>query len=191
MQNPNHCEFSPMLFVTCARGTKILFLCEQTLQSNTYMFGDVRRFAPTMSSRSMSEFQDDFLLDVSDSKFFMQMIAPHNAFGGSSRSLTSEKICLVHDQPDCLKNEIKPEVSAMIAVWKSSNIIPRQELGRDGMSGDHQTDSMRAFEPYRCCTTSQPPKRFYRTFWRSIARRALQQAVDHVKSNVRGIRHSD
>ena len=131
-----------------------------------------------MSSNSMSEFQDDFLLDVSDSKFLMQTIAPHNAFGGSSRSLTSEKLCLVHDKPDCLKNEIKPEVSAMIAVWKSTNIICCQELDRQGLSGDHQIDSMRVFEPYRCCTTSQPPKRFYRTFWRSIARRALQQAVD-------------
>ena len=35
--------------------------------------------------------------------------------------------------------------------------------------------SLEHYEPVRLCTLAAPPKRFYRTFWRSVARRLLER----------------
>ena len=40
-----------------------------------------------------------------------------------------------------------------------------------------------SFEPLRCIKNAAPPKRFYRTFWRSLARRVVEKSeTDSMRS---------
>ena len=72
-------------------------------------------------------------------------------------------------------NFIPEEVFAMIKAWE----LKRRDLMEvsDSMSvsraASSETLRLEDYEPLRVCTQAAPPKRFYRTFWRSAARRVL------------------
>ena len=139
-----------------------------------------------MSSRSLCDCEKDFALEVIDPYNVVPMIECHDAFGSSSRSLKSSMMCDVHE--DATVNEIKPEVLAMITSWKISNVQRQQVIESDTLMVDGSFDSgysFELFEPHRRCTTMEPPRRFYRTFWRSISRRALQFEKKLIKSDLR------
>ncbi len=70
-------------------------------------------------------------------------------------------------------NFIPVEVYGFIAAWDSANSTTTSQS--DGMELDvASVPSLQTmFEPARCLSELGPPKRFYRTFWRSAARRIL------------------
>ena len=77
-------------------------------------------------------------------------------------------------------NVIPQAVYAMIAAWEQSE-LNRQDV-MDGSGSAAMTSaaslsgtlSLNDYEPMRICNFEAPPKRFYRTFWRSLARRILE-----------------
>ena len=145
-----------------------------------------------MSSRSLLECQEDFALEVIETHSVMQTISNLDAFGGSSRSLKSEMLSHAEDVPYVAVNEIKPEVYSMISAWKSSIIERQKALASDSLmvvEPVSSSNSSERFEPHRRCASLEPPKRFYRTFWRSITRRSLQRAKDQIKLDIRESLH--
>ena len=85
-----------------------------------------------------------------------------------SRSGSSTKLeALTNDPaPYVPKNFIKPEVYKMITDWMKdregkADIFGKIRMDMDIVASDHST---------------APPKRFYLTSWRSVARRALERA---------------
>jgi hypothetical protein len=75
-------------------------------------------------------------------------------------------------------NFIPDEVYEMIRNWELT-YQKQQEATQaiDSMDAEAFNDSRSSesiFEPMRCMSVLQPPKRFYRTFWRSATRRILR-----------------
>ncbi len=60
-------------------------------------------------------------------------------------------------------NDIDPEIFALLAAWEAYCL-------------DHPQSSASTpvYEPYRPLSSSDPPKRFYRTFWRGITKRLIK-----------------
>ena len=93
--------------------------------------------------------------------------------------LTSEPRTCCADDDYVPVNFIPEEVRAMIKAWQLAD-QKRRELQEASpeMSVDVPADSITAsqdvFEPMRCIPNAAPPKRFYRTFWRSITRKVLE-----------------
>ena len=136
-----------------------------------------------MSSRSLLECQEDFVLEISDSHKMMRAIS-NQEFGGSNRSLKSEMLqCDIQNDPYVPVNDIKPEVCAMIAAWQSHQ-LERQRFETSLLDLPAESSPVN-FEPYRYCALTGPPKRFYRTFWRSISLRSLQRSRDLLISDIR------
>ena len=91
-------------------------------------------------------------------------------------------------------NFIPDEVRAMIKAWELAHLKqlePHEAPGTistdtthhiamvtDEMTQDHSTPDVQ--EPRRYITDNTPPKRFYRTFWRSVVRRALARETEGV-----------
>ena len=48
-------------------------------------------------------------------------------------------------------------------------------MSMSGLSKPIHESSFEVFEPVRVCACAAPPRRFYRTFWRSVARRLLER----------------
>ena len=48
-------------------------------------------------------------------------------------------------------------------------------MSMSGLSKSVHGSSFEVFEPVRVSALTVPPKRFYRTFWRSVARRLLER----------------
>ena len=76
-------------------------------------------------------------------------------------------------------NVIPQAVYAMIAAWEQSE-VNRQDVMDDSGSAAMTAPaslsgalSLNNYEPMRICNFEAPPKRFHRTFWRSLARRIL------------------
>ena len=95
---------------------------------------------------------------------------------GSVESLKSEAVC---EADECYRpvNFIPEEVYMLIKNWESAYLQRHESQVVESMDTESSTDprsSESIFEPFRCISVSQPPKRFYRTFWRSAARRMLQ-----------------
>ena len=141
-----------------------------------------------MSSRSLPECEQDFLLDVLDSHGPIQTIKSYAAFGECSLSLKSEMLSDNGERPyfprqEIMTDKIKPEVLALIGSW-NGHCEQKQLIDTDVKMTDTFVDSRTSterFEPCRCCTSMEPPRRFYRRFWRSIAHRALKHAADRTK----------
>ena len=72
-------------------------------------------------------------------------------------------------------NHIPEEVRAMIKAW---------ELQRREKMEVSATDALELedYEPLRTCSQTAPPKRFFRTFWRSVTRRLLENDEKAVKA---------
>ena len=86
-------------------------------------------------------------------------------------------------------NFINNEVYALIAAWEASE-FKREESGEAADSAlDADRDAL--YEPLRCRPTIAPPKRFYRTFWKSITRRTLENARKSVASHRLEIERSE
>ena len=68
---------------------------------------------------------------------------------------------------------IPGEVYALLEAWKSSDIATMSPPDRMDLDAVTQPFSVDIFEPVRRVPVAAPPKRFYRTFWRSASRRIL------------------
>ena len=88
-------------------------------------------------------------------------------------------------------NFIPEAVYAMIEAWEQSELKKQDMMDASGsvtmatpasLSGG---PSLNDYEPVRICNFAAPPKRFYRTFWRSIARRVLESDKSAVYEQVR------
>ncbi len=83
-------------------------------------------------------------------------------------------------------NFISEEVRAMIKTWELARQkqLELQEASSttsiDGSTVVRNHASQEIHEPIRCITDGAPPKRFYRTFWRSIARQLLERGREAV-----------
>ena len=75
-------------------------------------------------------------------------------------------------------NFIPEAVYAMIQAWEMKRHDLMEVSGSMSLSAavSSSTDTLRLedYEPLRVCAQAAPPKRFYRTFWRSVARRVLE-----------------
>ena len=89
-------------------------------------------------------------------------------------------------------NFIQDEVLMMLKAWETTQ-LSRLEL--QGASGSTSQDvstaaqgdtAQEAYEPLRYITDGTPPKRFFRTFWRSVARRALDRDREAIFAQKRG-----
>ena len=74
-------------------------------------------------------------------------------------------------------NEINPEIHQILEI--------------DGLMLDvdvplRSSSTFDSFEPDRRCTTWQPPKTFYRRFWKSVCLRALQRATESARAAIFG-----
>ena len=125
--------------------------------------------------------QDDFdLLHISDTQSLSEQRMcesnPLQSFICRESSFADEKYTPV--------NFIPESVHDLIRSWKVSNLIRQEALEStdDAMSveGAAASNSDDVYEPLRFLTESTPPKKFYRTFWRSAARRALQREKEMV-----------
>jgi hypothetical protein len=70
-------------------------------------------------------------------------------------------------------NFIPEEVYAFFAAREASNLITTSASDRLDLDAVSAPDSQNLFEPPRRLKAPAPPKRFFRTFWRSAARRIL------------------
>jgi hypothetical protein len=99
----------------------------------------------------------------------MADLVDHDAFSGSGSSLKSQKdLCT-----EAPTSNITPEVYALISEWSLNRTAQKQEQAED-VDGTVNT-----LEPTRVCRgVLTPPKRFYRTFWRSLVRKAVRHYLD-------------
>ena len=92
---------------------------------------------------------------------------------------------LITKQSNCCEDDdyvpvnfISDEVRAMIKAWELARQKELELQEASGatiiMDGHAASQSPEIHEPIRYITDGAPPKRFYRTFWRSIARRVLE-----------------
>ena len=72
-------------------------------------------------------------------------------------------------------NFIPEEAITMIKEWQQKRAELKQVSGSVNESGEHLSADLLSPEPVRICAQSATPRRFYRTFWRSAARRVLQK----------------
>jgi hypothetical protein len=93
--------------------------------------------------------------------------------GKSTRSDNSDKLASNHEAYVPV-NFIKPEVYAMIAAWEASALKRKESDAASVPKIKIETRDGDMYEPMRCIPASTPPKRFHRTFWRSITRRVLE-----------------
>ena len=79
-----------------------------------------------------------------------------------------------------------PDIDTTMKIEWQSKLEPHDMMDDSGSFGIKKstkvlssagtiTLSLEIYEPVRLCTLAAPPKRFYRTFWRSIARRLLER----------------
>jgi hypothetical protein len=115
----------------------------------------------------------------------------HDAYsrGGSSSSVKSAEM---EQDPYVPVNYISPEACALLAAAEASaarcaeaymdasvvNIIANYPYSRMLCEMDGYRD------PQRTLTSMAPPKKFYRTFWRSIAMRLLYRWTQEAKSSL-------
>ena len=87
-------------------------------------------------------------------------------------------------------NFIPDEVLMMLKAWETTQLSRLELQGASGAtSQDVSTaaqDDQEAYEPLRYITDGAPPKRFFRTFWRSVARRALDRDREAIFAQKRG-----
>ena len=104
----------------------------------------------------------------------------------SGDSLKSESCCEA-DELYRPVNFIPDEVYELIRNWELA-YQKQQESNQaiDSMDTDTAFSDSRSsesiVEPMRCMSVLQPPKRFYRTFWRSVTRRIVQREKENAFS---------
>ncbi len=97
----------------------------------------------------------------------------------NTNDVISEK-CICSGAVDSVPvNYIPDETLAMLKAWESAHLI-RSELksascatSQDGSIATGDDSTQESHEPLRYITSTAPPKPFFRNFWRSVARRAL------------------
>ena len=70
-------------------------------------------------------------------------------------------------------NFIPEEVCAFIAAWDASTLTTSSSSSDMTLGSASVPFSQHNYEPARRLNAFAPPKRFYRTFWRSVSRRIL------------------
>ncbi len=73
------------------------------------------------------------------------------------------------------------ELYAFLAAWESSTVAMKSLNDCMDFKSAPLPDSKDSFDPVRFLNDSAPPKIFYRTFWRSAARRILKMSKDSTK----------
>ncbi len=82
---------------------------------------------------------------------------------------------------------INAGVLAMLSAWELCEITQKKfEQAEESATLAIKSNCNCQREPLRCSPTYAPPKRFYITFWRSIARRMVAQRRSSVESHVSG-----
>ena len=74
-------------------------------------------------------------------------------------------------------NFIPDEAFAFLAAWDAAYITKASPLDAMELDTVSLPVSQIEFEPTRRLNDFAPPKRFFRTFWRSIARRVVESSV--------------
>ena len=109
------------------------------------------------------ECQDHFALSLTVPQDMMELSACNDAFCGNGRSLKIETMddSQVQEAPYIPANEIKPEVLAMLAAWKSTKLERQQAQRPDSAMKIVPLESSDSFVIERnapiCCRTTEPP----------------------------------
>ena len=98
-------------------------------------------------------------------------------------------------------NDFNPDVvTTMLSEWGQPKREPQDKMDDSGSLSMAEsmtveispagmaTMSLEHYEPVRLCSFAAPPKRFYRTFWRSVARRLLERQKQQTLSEKRDVR---
>ena len=125
----------------------------------------------------MVSVQDDFVALTVPGQESLELFHDHAHIfpcGSSSVKTICEKTSIEAGYTPV--NYIGPEVMALIAHWEAST-PNKMSSAKDGMK---MTFNMQEsiYDPIKPCDSpSVPPKRFYRTFWRSLTRRYVQSSI--------------
>jgi hypothetical protein len=133
-----------------------------------------KNLSATMSSRTINDDCDEFTSTEQ---------------AGNGDAMRDEPECEA-DQPFRPVNFISDEVHKLIRTWELAQAhMPQQELNQatDSMVTDSLSDYQSGesdMQPMLLMSVSEaPPKRFYRSFWRSRARRILEVEREKVLSS--------
>ena len=103
----------------------------------------------------------------------MATLVGHEAFSSSGNLKNICQDTATDLAPDSM---ITPEIHDLIANW-TSDFSHQQEASANHAGGT--VDSLENGEPMRCHRgVLAPPKRFYRTFWRSLVRKAIRHEYE-------------
>ena len=122
--------------------------------------------------------QDDFsclqVADTDHSSSLHDDLSVKDIYSRSCKSAHPEEqpYCDVSYEP---VNFITTEIYSMIAAWESCE-TKRGEPDTGAVESTREMESDALYQPLRYVPTVAPPKRFYRRFWRTIARRTLEHA---------------
>ena len=101
-----------------------------------------------------------------------------DAYHGLKSSPSERKsACAPRDDDYVPVNFIPEAVYAMIKAWElkvHDAMEVSESMSLSGAASSTDTLGVEDYEPLRTCSQAAPPKRFYRTFWRSAARRLLE-----------------
>ncbi len=102
---------------------------------------------------------------------------PSNEISHRPKHVKSEAI--PYSQVYVPVNFIPAEVCAFLAEWEGSYFAKMGSLDHMELELASVPASQNVLEPVRCLSDLAPPKRFYRTFWRSVTRRILEISRSH------------
>jgi hypothetical protein len=106
--------------------------------------------------------------------------------------VTVERMSFLEDGDFVPVNFIPDAVCIMIKNWELSELEQQNvakvshPMGQIGVSSYPGVLNQEDYEPTRCMREFAPPKRFYRSFWRSVSRKLLHRVNDQVLSIYRG-----
>ena len=130
-----------------------------------------RRFASAMSIALKNQIQDNFasLHAAGGHHTGVEQLVDLRTISGGRGATKKNCVDDVHSASD-----INAGVYALRAAWEACEITRKKfEQAEESAMG---SISSYVRGPSRCTPTYAPPKKFYITFWRSIARRMVAQA---------------
>ena len=117
-------------------------------------------------------------------QYEFDLLAVYSANGDLIDHQQSTKIPDPKPESSKTINDFNPDVvTTMLIEWGQPKREPqgmKDDSGSLSMAesmtvAGMATMSLEHYEPVRLCSFAAPPKRFYRTFWRSVARRLLER----------------
>jgi hypothetical protein len=131
--------------------------------------------------RKMSQSDFEFLAvqnELADERLSSKAPSVENAYGGKqSVFLTQDQTKENTSKKMYAQIHINDEVHALIATSETSNLVTATLFDSMDLDVAMPPVSQSIFDPIRRLDNVSPPKRYYRTFWRSVSRRILAMSI--------------